>query len=525
METYSSETRHAFEAVLNWLNKWACARTYGLGSKLPWDPQFLVESLSDSTIYMSYYTVANLLHSDIFGQKPGPLGITPSQMTDEVWEYVLASGPYPTSTDIPKESLQTLRQSFTYFYPMDIRSSGKDLFGNHLTFAIYNHAAIFPEEHWPVSMRANGHLMLDGKKMSKSTGNFLTLRQAIDKWGADATRLALADAGDGIEDANFDHTTANASILRLHTLIGWCQEAAEAASGFRTGPLTYHDRVFQEEFITLARETKKSYETTNYKEALKSALYETLMARDWYREVTFEEGMHKDLVQEFNRTLTLLIAPITPHTSEHIWKTILKQPGSIQTASWPDAPSSYQPCPDLLAAGAYMRGTLKTMRDAELLLVKKRAKKGAAGGPAAYDPSQPKKSVNVYVASTFPPWQDQSMDIMQKAYDPASGNIDDAKIKDELTKAGLLKDKRIMPFIQLQKKRITQLGAEAAFRRQLLFSEVEVLTLLIPYIKKNLKMQDVNVMTVEEGRKASAPDALLDQAEPGTPAFNFFNPQ
>jgi len=62
MELYSSETRHAFEGTLSWLNQWACARTYGLGSKLPWDPQFLVESLSDSTVYMSYYTVAHLLH-------------------------------------------------------------------------------------------------------------------------------------------------------------------------------------------------------------------------------------------------------------------------------------------------------------------------------------------------------------------------------------------------------------------------------------------------------------------------------
>jgi leucyl-tRNA synthetase len=62
MNTYTQETRHSFEKTLDWLNKWACARTYGLGSVLPWDPQFLVESLSDSTIYMSYYTVAQLLH-------------------------------------------------------------------------------------------------------------------------------------------------------------------------------------------------------------------------------------------------------------------------------------------------------------------------------------------------------------------------------------------------------------------------------------------------------------------------------
>ena len=62
MNTYSQETRNGFEGVLNWLNKWACARSFGLGSRLPWDPQWLVESLSDSTIYMAYYTVAHHLH-------------------------------------------------------------------------------------------------------------------------------------------------------------------------------------------------------------------------------------------------------------------------------------------------------------------------------------------------------------------------------------------------------------------------------------------------------------------------------
>jgi leucyl-tRNA synthetase len=63
--------------------------------------------------------------------------------------------------------------------------------------------------------------MLNGAKMSKSTGNLLTLKQAIKKFGADATRLSLADAGDGMEDANFEEKTANANILRIHTLLGW----------------------------------------------------------------------------------------------------------------------------------------------------------------------------------------------------------------------------------------------------------------------------------------------------------------
>jgi leucyl-tRNA synthetase len=70
-----------------------------------------------------------------------------------------------------------------------------------LTFWIYIHAAIFPEKHWPRAVRTNGHLMLNGKKMSKSTGNFLTMRDATKKYGADAMRLSLADAGDEITDA------------------------------------------------------------------------------------------------------------------------------------------------------------------------------------------------------------------------------------------------------------------------------------------------------------------------------------
>lgn len=249
MNTYNQETRNGFERTLGWLRQWACARSYGLGSKLPWDPQFLVESLSDSTIYMSYYTIAHLLHGKLIGRAStrsglivlstgppidgsvvGPLGITAEQMTDEMWDYVYANGAIPDNSPVPVEKLNILKAEFSYFYPMDIRSSGKDLIPNHLSFCIYIHAALFAEEHWPLSMRANGHLMLNGEKMSKSTGNSLTLRDSLEKFGAEATRVTLADAGDSIEDANFEEATANAAILRLRTLLEWCDVGARSAA-------------------------------------------------------------------------------------------------------------------------------------------------------------------------------------------------------------------------------------------------------------------------------------------------------
>jgi len=74
--SYSADVRHLFELTLDWLHEHACSRSYGLGTKIPWDEQYLVESLSDSTIYMAYYTVAHLLQGGVVdGSRPGPLGV------------------------------------------------------------------------------------------------------------------------------------------------------------------------------------------------------------------------------------------------------------------------------------------------------------------------------------------------------------------------------------------------------------------------------------------------------------------
>ncbi|KAJ2686148.1 cytosolic leucyl tRNA synthetase, partial [Coemansia spiralis] len=227
MDTYGNETRHQLEISLGWLHQWACVRSFGLGTKVPWDESLLIESLSDSTIYMSYYTVAHLLHRSLDGSAPGPLGITPGDMDGAAWDYVLLGKELPAGHS-KADALGNLRRSFLYWYPVDIRSSGKDLIQNHLTFFLYVHTALFAKAEWPRSVRTNGHLQLNGEKMSKSTGNTLGLREACDRYGADATRLTLADAGDSIEDANFEESTANAAILHLYTLLEWITEAKRA---------------------------------------------------------------------------------------------------------------------------------------------------------------------------------------------------------------------------------------------------------------------------------------------------------
>ena len=77
LNRYSDEVRNNFESTLEWLHEHACSRSYGLGTRIPWDEEYLIEALSDSTIYMAYYTVSHLLQGGVVdGSQVGPLGIT-----------------------------------------------------------------------------------------------------------------------------------------------------------------------------------------------------------------------------------------------------------------------------------------------------------------------------------------------------------------------------------------------------------------------------------------------------------------
>ncbi|RZF47906.1 hypothetical protein LSTR_LSTR011882 [Laodelphax striatellus] len=249
MNLYHDEVRKNFLATLDWLHEYACSRTYGLGTRLPWDKKWLIESLSDSTIYMAYYTIAHLIQGNSFkGEKPNALNIKADQMTPEVWDYVFIKGsPFPKNTTIPKASLDKMKNEFEFWYPLDMRASGKDLIPNHLTFCIFSHCAIWPEQQnkWPRSIRANGHLLLNSAKMSKSDGNFLALDDAVKKFSADGMRLCLADSGDTVEDANFLESVADAGVLRLYTFIEWVKETIANKSALRSGPKdSFNDKVF-----------------------------------------------------------------------------------------------------------------------------------------------------------------------------------------------------------------------------------------------------------------------------------------
>ena len=147
-------------------------------------------------------------------------------MSVEAFDYIFLGKDYDAEKCplISEEILAKMRREFEYWYPMDMRVSGKDLIRNHLTMSLYHHQAIWEGDEQRRMTRSyfcNGYLNLNHEKMSKSTGNFMTINQCIQKFGSDATRIALADSGDTLDDANFEEPVANAAIMKLFVLEQW----------------------------------------------------------------------------------------------------------------------------------------------------------------------------------------------------------------------------------------------------------------------------------------------------------------
>lgn len=140
--------------------------------------------------------------------------------------------------------------------------------------------------------------------------------------------------------------------------------------------------------------------------------------------------MHTDLVKYWIRVLAILASPITPHSAEHIYSVILQSSTSIQLAQWP---TPKEPVDHTITeAIAYMRSMVKSTRDS----LQKMSSKTKPKKDGIFDPKLP-KSLRIYVATSFPEWQDACVQIIEEAYDEQNDKVDDVKVKELLAQKGL----------------------------------------------------------------------------------------
>ena len=341
MEIVPEEIRQEFNYVLDWLRERACARKTGLGTKLPWDQDWIIESLSDSVIYMAYYILAKYVNDKSI--------IDVNNLKDSVFDYVLLGRgnivEVASECNISTALLEQIRQEFTYFYPVDSRHSGRDLVPNHLSFFIFGHVAIFDRENWPKQIVVNGSVLMDGKKMSKSLGNIIPLRDAIKEHSADAIRLAMLISAELLQDADFSFDTVKGIRSKLQDIYDMGIESSTNSSQSQIKGAKINEELVDRWLLSRLQrtvaDTTMSMDKLRVREAAHNIIYSLDHDLQWYEKRVKAKNRESSSVQyalsTFLNTRIRMLAPFAPFISEEVWEKIDNSSTSIIFAGWPSA--------------------------------------------------------------------------------------------------------------------------------------------------------------------------------------------
>ena len=345
MDILPQDIRQEFDYVIDWLRERACARKSGLGTKLPWDKEWIVESLSDSVIYMAYYIIAKYVNSK---------GISDDKdnITDAFFDYVLlgrgSADQVAKECKVAAHTVEQIRNELSYFYPVDSRHSGRDLVPNHLTFFIFNHVAIFDKKNWPRQIVVNGSVLMEGKKMSKSLGNIIPLRAAIREYGADTIRLAMLASAEILQDADFSFDTVRSirlKLLGIFEMAEKCRSLPQQATEHQKQQQQQEqqqqlleDRWLVSRLQRTIAETSASMDRLRMREAIYYILYSLDRDLQWYlkRAAARKNQNITGMLVEFLNLQLRMLAPFAPFTAEEVWERMGNRQ-SITKAGWPVA--------------------------------------------------------------------------------------------------------------------------------------------------------------------------------------------
>ena len=344
MEILPEEIRQEFINVIDWLKERACARKSGLGTKLPWDNEWIIESLADSVIYMSYYPLSRHICNNQDMQK-GEDKIMADNLNDNFFDYILLGKNdremVARESKISIQLLDKIKSEFEYFYPVDSRHSGRDLVPNHLAFFIFNHVAIFPKDKWPKQIVVNGSVLMEGKKMSKSLGNIIPLRQAIGKYGADSIRVAMLASAEILQDSDFSFDLVKGIRAKLFDIYRYINTHLDIFKTHNSVDEDLEDVWILNRLQNIIMDTTSAIEKFRIREALHNILY--LMDNDleWYekRKSAKNKSMFNNNLKKFFEIRIKLLAPFAPYFCEEVWE-IMGNDRYISLTQWPEIDQS-----------------------------------------------------------------------------------------------------------------------------------------------------------------------------------------
>ncbi|MFX1572850.1 MAG: leucine--tRNA ligase [Promethearchaeota archaeon] len=333
MKIIPKKYRLNFEKIFNWLEKRPCARKRGLGTKLPFDGNWIIESLSDSTIYMAFYTIIHKINYYKF---------TTEQLIPEFFDYIfLEKGDaikLSKRINIEEKILIELQKEFLYWYPVDHRHTAIMHISNHLSFYIFHHVAIFPQKNWPPLISLIEPVIIEGEKMGKSKGNVIPLADIQRNYGADLFRFYISHGADF--SVNMDFRKKEIESVRNHItkffgfMIEKINQSRDTKANFKNISSKY-SKVIISKIIKKLYEAEEALEKYNIRRYLQISFYEIFnLIQELFKDTENEIDSlisFKIVYTDWLKILSLTI----PHLCEELWE-LAGNSGFISTSLWGD---------------------------------------------------------------------------------------------------------------------------------------------------------------------------------------------
>ncbi len=468
--------RKLFEDTIEWLDKRPCARKRGIGTRLPFDRQWIIESLSDSTIYMAFYTVIHRIRE---------LQMDPQRMGVEFWDYVFWGRGDPSElaerVGVSPEDLRRIREEFEYWYPVDHRHTMIAHITNHLTFFIMHHAALFDEDHWPRKITLNEPVIREGTKMSKSKGNVIPLVEIPRIYSADWFRLysvSAADLATVLDWRDRDVQTVGGRLRRFVEIFRMVADAGSAGERDE-GVLA---RWLESRTSSMLSQVDEMLANHRYRDAAIRAFFDHLRDVEVYLRYG---GRDFSLLRRMLMAWSIALEPFIPHLAEEIWES-LGGDGFVSLAPWPE-PGEWALRPELEEA---FRVVERTIEDVNKIL-------RTVGGE--------KKRLFVYLASD---WKYEMLSRLEAELKPPINQRDAFRVASEFLRShGKEAEHLIREFV----------GAQGALRHSTPEAEREMFSALVGMIRDRTGLEEVII--APPGREVPDPMGKAGLAIPGRPAL------
>jgi valyl-tRNA synthetase len=233
-------------------------------------------------------------------------------------------------------------------FPASVHPSGQDIIRTWAYYLMVRHLALFDETAYD-SVLINGMVFgSDGRMMSKSLGNYVATPEVFSKYGADAPRQWAAAGGSTGTDIPFRWEDVEYGWRFMRKFWNACRFTSMRLEDYdpanRAEPELLDRWIVSKLQRTVKRATEamedcdfmNATETTrnfiwhvfcdHYLEAAKTRLY-----GDGDGKKAAQQTLHYTVER-----MIKLMAPITPHLTEEIWRTMYDPDTSIHLSAWPE---------------------------------------------------------------------------------------------------------------------------------------------------------------------------------------------